>query len=1063
MAPSFSSSGLLDTLSAEVSLLREGDLGRLGRLITAVDAVRGQPEAPPLDAVRRLLAQLALSEGAAFETLRGLLAEAVAALPPSPAPGDASGPAPQPEPAPAPQPLESGGSGGAGARGPHAQPATAGGAVDRELFLEFVEESLSHLQSIELNILKLETEPGNRAIVDEIFRPFHTIKGVAGFLGLQLIHVVCHEMENLLDQARHGKLRISGAISDLVLETVDFLKSMIPMCRSAAEPTAALLPFKGRVQAMVERIVQANRQGLAAPAGSDPEPAAGSPPAADRPLGEILVGNRAATPEQVHQAVAAQRDQARPLGEILIAEQHVPVVEVAHALRQQQTSRAPHPQAAPAAAPSAGPAALAAEGGAAGSTENVRVRIALLDQLMTLAGELVLGRNQLLQKLAGVVDGVQGLNSILQHVDRVTSELQEAVMQTRMQPLGGLFSRFHRVVRDLARQLGKDIDLSIGGEGVELDKTLIEALTDPLTHLIRNCADHGIENPATRAALGKPAAGTIFLHAYHEGGKVHVKVGDDGAGVDLERVREKAIEANLVARDKAQTLSERETLRLLFTPGFSTARQVTGVSGRGVGMDVVLSNIERIGGSVEITTRPGQGTTFLLVLPLTLAIVPALVVSAGAQRFAIPQANLLELVHLDGEDASGAVLQVRGSEVFDLRGEMLPLLRLSRTFRLGEPPGGSGDGQPHADESLSIAVLTSGTKRFGLIVDQVFDTEEIVVKPLSTLLKNVGVYAGATLMGDGRVALILDMAGLARHAELALDDEAAHALAAKAAPVDAVEKQTLLLFNVHPSQQLAVPLSLISRLDTIRTSEIRPTVSGKVLPYRGQLLPLVCPEDHLSLVPPPQERERAHVLVFEIGRRTVGLVVTEIADAIETAVQLDDAAVAQKGFSGMAMVADRPTAFLDIYAVIETAYPHWFAREQEQRSRAIGAQPATILLVEDSAFYRTLEKNYLVEAGFQVVEAADGEEALDVLAQRPVNIVVTDIEMPRLNGFDLAARIRENKPYGHLPIVAVTSLSKDQERERGLKAGIDAYLIKLDREQLLAEIRRLLANKPAAA
>jgi two-component system chemotaxis sensor kinase CheA len=394
---------------------------------------------------------------------------------------------------------------------------------------------------------------------------------------------------------------------------------------------------------------------------------------------------------------------------------------------------------------------------------------------------------------------------------------------------------------------------------------------------------------------------------------------------------------------------------------------------------------------------------------------------------------------------------------------MLPLLRLSRAFRLGEPPSGAEQAGQHDADSLSIAVVTSGSTRYGLIVDHVFDTEEIVVKPLSALLKNVGVYAGATLMGDGRVALILDMAGLARQSELALDDESAHALEAKAQKADEVEKQTLLLFNVHPSQQLAVPLSLISRLDTIEVGEIRPSVSGKVLQYRGQLLPLVLPEEHLSLAPPPEGRGTAHVLVFEIGKRTVGLVVTSIADAVETSVQLDDSVVAQKGFSGMAIVADRPTTFLDIYALIEAAYPHWFDREQEQRARLSDGGPATILLVEDSPFYRTLEKNYLVEAGFQVLEAADGEEALDVLARRPVEIVVTDIEMPRVNGFELAARIRESKQFGRVPIVAVTSLSKDDERRRGLQAGIDAYLIKLDRDVLLTEIRRLLARKSSAA
>jgi two-component system chemotaxis sensor kinase CheA len=867
---------------------------------------------------------------------------------------------------------------------------------------------------------------------------------VSGFLGLTGINRVCHAVESLLDEGRKGNLEITGRIADLVLEIVDFLKMMIPLVRESAQPQMALQQYESQVEAALERIVTVRES-----AGTETS----AESMAARPLGEILTHMEVVSPASLEQAIEIQRNQGGNLGEILIREQAVKPIAVAHALRDQHKARESQGQRDKAPAESAA--------GASAGMDSIRVRINLLDQLMNLAGELVLGRNQLLQKMSARSDEVQGLNSILHDLDRVTSEVQEAVMQTRMQPMGSLFSRFHRVVRDLARGMGKQIDLHIEGEAVELDKTLIEALTDPLTHLVRNCCDHGVETPEKRRAAGKPDKGLVSLVAEHAGGKVHVTVKDDGAGVNIDRVKEKAIENGIVTREHAASMSEREALRLLFQPGFSTAQVVTDVSGRGVGMDVVISNIERIGGTVEVTSERGRGTTFLLDLPLTLAIVPALIVSSADQRFAMPQTNILELVHLEPDDVSRSVREVRGSEVLELRGEMLPLIRLDRVLNLNRP-----EAEPDAPQGpVSIAVVASGIHQFGLVVDRVFDTEEIVVKPLSSLLKDVGVFDGATLMGDGQAALILDVAGLMRAAELSIDEEAAgdrFGLKREESEGEGEDLQTLLLFNINPEERLAVPLNLISRLETVRMQDIRNSIQGKVMPYRNRLLPLIFLEEHTRIAPAPHARDLVKVLVFEI-EHPVGLVVTDIVDSTQTVVQMDDAGITQPGFTGIAMVDGEATAFIDIYEVIELAFPDWFKRGKRGRREPDNKTGFTLLLAEDSSFYRNVERNYLMQEGFHVLEAADGQQALEMLQRESVDLLVTDIEMPHMNGFELAAAVRQSPQLGGLPIIAVTSLSDDAEREKGMRVGINAYLIKLQREQLLKEVNRLLLTQRKAS
>ncbi|MDH4122340.1 MAG: chemotaxis protein CheW [Deltaproteobacteria bacterium] len=1036
---------ILQRVAAEAALVKEGDLKAIGRMVALIEEGGGtQGRFSPLF---EILGRLVMADGEdAFQPpYQQLLAE-IARL--QAAETDASSfmdesvtPTPEPilaAPVEAPQtkftPPESISAG-------NLQDTAPEGSMDfdRDLLLEFADEAIGHLQSIELDLLALESDPDSRAIVDRIFRPFHTIKGVAGFLSLKPIHQVCHNLENMMDDARKGQLHISGTVADVVLEGVDLIKQMILPLQETDNPEKELSRFQGTAETFVNKVIQVHQGARHAP-GESPtvstETATVSAPAVPPP------------------APARAEAPSNPLPKDSAPSNPAPSHPAPNASVPKAVAPVPAPSMAPPPARQAGLEEDAMP--SSGSSETIRVKTNLLNQLMDLAGELVLGRNQLMQKVSALGADGHSLSSVVQHLDRVTSEMQEAVMQTRMQPIGGLFSRYHRVVRDLARNLGKDIHLNVSGEGVELDKSLIEAMMDPLTHLIRNASDHGVEAPSVRTAAGKPAQGTITLAAYQEGGKVRVKVADDGGGINAERVRQKAVEKGLITPEQAHRMSEKEIFHLIFEPGFSTADQVTGVSGRGVGMDVVRMNVEKIGGVIEVLSQPGQGTTFHLDLPLTLAIVPALIVMTSGERFAIPQINLLELVHLEGEEAVDSIMRVRDSEVFRLRGAMLPLLRLGNALGLNKH---SISGE---STSVYIVVLAAGKTQFGLMVDAIYDTEEIVVKPLGNLLTHLNVFAGATLMGDGRPALILDVAGLARGADMIMEDDQ-HMTTQESREnqrAETMDEQAVLLFNVHPDERFAVPLPLVSRLEEVHMSSIRSAIKGKVMEYRGKLLPLVFLEDMVPIQKPLANRETAMVLVFEI-ERNVGLVVTRIIDSIEMAVQLDSKSLTMQGFNGIALVQGHPTAFVDIYQVVEMAYPDWFKQDKDARRAKLAPQNRTILLAEDSSFYRTVERNYLTQEGFRVIDVENGRLALDYLLnnQGQIDCLVTDIEMPHMDGFELTRRVRASQELAGIPIIALTSLAQEEDKQRGLEAGVNAYLVKLHREELLREVNRLLVHR----
>ena len=746
-----------------------------------------------------------------------------------------------------------------------------------EVVQEFLVESYENLDRLDQDLVALERAPDDVATLSSIFRTVHTIKGTCGFLGFSKLEAVAHVGENLLSRLRDRDLQLDAAITSALLQMIDAVRGIL----ASIEATGS--EGDGVYDDLVAELGRLHR--------GEPAPAAEEPPPAR--LGELLIATGTVTAEDVAEAVQLQAyGDHRPLGELLMDEGKIRPGEVVDALQAQAEARTNV------------------------SDQSIRVDVALLDKLMNLVGELVLARNRVLQFTRA--DSDPAFVSTSQRLNLITSELQEGVMKTRMQPVGNVWAKFPRVVRDLSLQLGKQIRIEMEGEETELDKTIIEAIKDPLTHIVRNSVDHGIETPEVRVANGKPAEGRLLLRAFHEGGQVNIEISDDGAGINLDRVRQKALERNLLSPEQAGRMNDREIGNLIFLPGFSTAAAVTNVSGRGVGMDVVKTSIEKIGGTVDLHPRAGQGTTLRIRIPLTLAIIPALIVVTGGDRYAIPQVNLLELVRLEGEQARNAVEYIHDTPVYRLRGNLLPLVNLRDELKLVDRDASDEDDEP---DVMNIVVLQADDRQFGLVVEGVTDTEEIVVKPLGRQLKGIATFAGATIMGDGRLALILDVLGLAQQAKVVSESRERNQMSSSQ-QVEAGDDgtQALVVLRVGEQTRVAVPLSLVARLEEVPRSGVESSAGCDVVQYRGQIMPLLHVADALGVPREVEEPEILQVVVHHVGGRTVGLVVSEIVDIVE------DRLVVQRvgnrpGMSGSAVLQGRVTDLLDVEQVVDMLAP----------------------------------------------------------------------------------------------------------------------------------------------
>jgi two-component system chemotaxis sensor kinase CheA len=884
-----------------------------------------------------------------------------------------------------------------------------------DLLREFLTETNESLDTVDNQLVKFEQDPNNAKILDNIFRLVHTIKGTCGFLGLPRLEALAHAAETLMGKFRDG-MPVTGDAVTLILSSIDRIKEiLLGLENTHAEPDGADTDLIDALHAMVER-------GMAAMAAAPSEP-------------------------QVAEGTLTYQVLERPLrpGEVSLDELERAFRETAAEI----APPAPAPQAAPKAAAKAAPKKAFAESETAESdrvaNQSIRVNVDTLEHLMTMVSELVLTRNQLLEISRRHED--TEFKVPLQRLSNVTAELQEGVMKTRMQPIGNAWQKLPRIVRDLSAELGKQIELEMHGADTELDRQVLDLIKDPLTHMVRNSADHGLETPAERLAAGKPAQGTIRLSAYHEGGHIIICIADNGRGLNTERIMAKALANDLVTESELEKLTEAQIHKFIFAPGFSTAAAVTSVSGRGVGMDVVRTNIDQIGGTIDVKSVAGEGSSVTIKIPLTLAIVSALIVEAAGDRFAIPQLAVVELVRARA-NSEHRIERIKDTPVLRLRNKLLPLMHLQKLLKI--------DGGETADPENGFIVVTQvGSQTFGIVVDAVFHTEEIVVKPMSTKLRHIEMFSGNTILGDGAVIMIIDPNGIAKAlgtssaAQLEIADENAAMRA-----ISAEQLTSLLVFRAGSAQPKAVPLALITRLEEIAAENIERSNGRFMVQYRDRLMPLV-QMDGVEVV----SEGAQPILVFSDDGRSMGLVVDEIIDIVEERLNIEVAST-QEGILGSAVVKGQATEVIDVGHFLPMAFADWFSRREMRPS----ASAQSVLLVDDSAFFRNMLAPVLKAAGYKVRLANNAEEGLVALRSgAQFDAVLTDIEMPDMNGFEFAEVIRADQRLGAVPIIALSSMISPAAIERGRQAGFHDYVAKFDRPGLIAALKEQTSEMNQAA
>ncbi len=728
---------------------------------------------------------------------------------------------------------------------------------------EFLVESYENLDQIDRDLVDLEQNPSDKELLSSIFRIIHTIKGTCGFLGFSKLESLTHVGENLLSRLREGELVLNPTIASALLNMVDAVRQILGSIE--ADKNQGNVDYGSLIEV----------------------------------LSKLTKGESV---EEVPDASPAIEDKVEPAKSDAPTPVTAPVTATSDS-PEQSSERKPERRQ---------------EARSGVSETSIRVDVGLLDKLMNLVGELVLARNQIMQHSTQNDDKDSAFIASSQHLNLITTELQEGVMKTRMQPIGNVWSKFPRVVRDLAVACNKKVRIDMEGKETELDKTIIEAIKDPLTHIIRNSVDHGIESPQDRIANGKDEEGSLLLRAFHEGGQVIIEIVDDGGGIDPEKVKKKAIEKHVITSEQAVRMGERELINLIFAPGFSTAAAITNVSGRGVGMDVVKTNIEKIGGSVDINSKFGEGTTLKVKIPLTLAIIPALVVTCGGDRFAIPQVNLLELVRLD-QQADREVEMIHGTPVYRLRGNLLPLVNLNKELGL--------EYENNLDEAKFIVVLQANDRHFGLVVEGIADTEEIVVKPLSKQLKGINAFAGATIMGDGKVALILDVLGLAQSSRV-LSEVAERALSEKTTVETKASDSTqnLLVFAVGQRGRMAIILDMVGRLEEFKNTDVERSGNLDVVQYRGEIMPLIYLSHVFNAETYGEEKEMMQAVVYSENGRSVGLVVDQIIDIVEERVSIQKGSD-RPGVLGTAVIKQRVTDLVDVREVIQSTIMGYYDSE----------------------------------------------------------------------------------------------------------------------------------------
>jgi two-component system chemotaxis sensor kinase CheA len=871
-----------------------------------------------------------------------------------------------------------------------------------DLLKEFLTETSESLDVVDVELVRFEQEPNNAEILGRIFRLVHTIKGTCGFIGLPRLEALAHAAETVMGKFRDGASVTPEAVS-LVLVTIDRLKSIL------AELEATQSEPAGSDGDLIVQLEQMAIDGGAAPTLPKEEITVGTlaPQVLERPLrpGEVSLDD----------LERAFRDTPGPEGE-----------KKEDRAGDRRVGERRHPD------------------GTVVNGQTLRVSVDTVERLMTMVSELVLTRNQLLEIVRRHAESE--FKVPLQRLSNVTAELQEGVMKTRMQPIGNAWAKLPRIVRDLAQELGKEIELEMHGAETELDRQVLDIIRDPLTHMVRNSADHGLERPDERRAAGKPAKGTIRLSAYQASGQIVIEIADDGRGLNTEKIRRRAVEVGLIS--ESERPSEAQLQKLIFAPGFTTAEKVTSVSGRGVGMDVVKTNIDQIGGTIDLRSTPGRGSTFSIKIPLTLAIVPALVVESHGERFAIPQVAVVELVHR-GSGSANSVEKINNALVLRLRDKLLPLLSLGQMLKL--PKAASANGESF------VVVMQVGTSTFGIVVDDVLHTEEIVVKPVASCLRNIKVLGGNTILGDGSVIMILDPNGIADTIGATREERITDDIGAKQTvdEDESLKPVSLLVFRSGTTATKAVPLSLVTRLEEIDAAKIEYSAGRPVVQYRGGLMPLVAADENVKL----RETGLQPLLVFTDGGRSVGLIVDEIVDIVEDRLEIKVNGETP-GVLGSAVVRGMATEILDVAHYLPLGFADWF------HTSLGGTAPVRkrLLFVDDSAFFRNMLAPVLQTAGYDVVVAPAAKEALAILERSArFDVVVTDIEMPEMDGYEFAEALRANARVSHIPVIALSSTLTGAAVTKSERLGMHAYIAKFDRRGLLQALKTVSAAMQEAA
>ncbi len=938
-----------------------------------------------------------------------------------------------------------------------------------DLLSEFLTETNESLSVLDMELVKLEQDPNDPELLSNIFRLMHTIKGTCGFLGLPRLESVAHAGENVLGKVRDGELEVTTDAVSIILECLDRIRSLLgALEETEKEPAGDDQELIGRLNALAENVGQPSGGSWQEPADeADAEEVSFEPVPASNLQTDVA--------EAIEEPIEALSDVASAeAAAVEVAETDVldavagepvefetePAVATAGSVAEAPVGKAPAPATPPKGQAGAETGAAAPKESAV-ANQSIRVNVGVLENLMTMVSELVLTRNQLLQILRTHKE--TEFTAPLQRLNHVVSELQEGVMQTRMQPIGNAWAKLPRIIRDLSHELDKKIDLVMKGQDTELDRQVLELIKDPLTHMVRNSADHGIEMPAERTAAGKKEVGTVELNAFHEGGHIIIVISDDGKGLNVERIKQKILDNGLATETELEGLSDQQINQFIFKPGFSTAEQVTAVSGRGVGMDVVRTNIEKIGGTVELTSVVGEGSKFTIKIPLTLAIVSALIVECCRERFAIPQISVIELVRASS-NSEHAIEKINGTPVLRLRNRLLPLVNLRDLLHLENSAAQEGTPEQIAGELGSatrrdafIVVAQVGAYTFGIIVDRVFDTEEIVVKPVAPILRDISLFSGNTILGDGAVVMILDPNGIAAQTgEISVAEGSQQNLDDNRSG-GSEEKVAFLVFRADGESPKAVPLSLVARLEEVDRDKIEFSNGQNVVQYRGQLMPLVGMDGVQEL----SGDGRQPVLVFSDGGRSMGLVVDQIIDIVEEQLTVELTGD-RSGYLGSAVIDGKATDIIDAGYFLNVAFKDWFGDHDGQPFGE--ASSNRVLLVDDSPFFRNLLAPLLSVAGYNVSTAAGPAEALKLCeAGESFDVIVSDIEMPGMDGFAFARAVRENSKWRDMPLVALSSHTSQQDMERGRAVGFNDYVAKNDRNALLTALQETLTDVRGAA